>query len=298
MSTSAAASRYDPETIKRERPISDVVMSCGIQVHPSGPHTYKALCPFHTDRRPSLLLDERDNHYHCFACRAHGDTIDFVMARLGVSFAEACARLAGPAVSPRDSSAQSLDAVPGAVGARASSEGDGKRRPGERRWDRLDLEEQMVMNTAQAVYKHLLWRTPNALEYLRRRSIPDWVIRECGLGYADGRTLETYLRRRHGLGTAQRLGLLKRPTRGTSSPHLRELLSGRVVVPELRGGQCIWMIGRALSDSPHVPRYLALPGERPVLGLERAAGREEAYLCEGVIDWLTAVAWKLPAFST
>ncbi len=280
MSVSAAAGRYDPEAIKRERPISDVVMSCGIQVHPSGPHTYKALCPFHPDRHPSLLLDERDNHYHCFACRAHGDTIDFVVARLGVSFAEACEHLARLAVPAPDSSARRLAALPATARTRSSSEGDGKHRPGERRWDRLDLEEQMLMNTAQAVYKHLLWRTPKALEYLRWRGIPDWVTRECGLGYADGRTLETYLRRRHGLGTAQRLGLLRRASREGNSPHLRELLSGRVVVPELRGGQCIWMIGRALSDSPRVPKYLALSGERPVLGWERAAGREEAYLCE------------------
>ncbi len=266
MSASAADSRYDPETIRRERPISDVVMSCGIQVHPAGPHTYKALCPFHPDRHPSLLLDERDNHYHCFACRAHGDAIDFVMARLGVSFTEACTHLAGSTTPTLDSSARRLTAVPAATGTRSSSEGDGKRRPGERRWDRLDLEEQMVMNAAQAVYTHLLWRTPRALEYLRGRGLPDWVIRECGLGYADGRTLEAYLRRRHGLQTARRLGLLRRPGRGARSTRLGELLSGRVVVPELRGRQCIWMIGRALSDSPRVPRYLALPGERPVLG--------------------------------
>jgi DNA primase len=45
-------------------------------------------------------------------------------------------------------------------------------------------------------------------------------------------------------------------------------------------------------------KYLALPGERPVLGLERAIGRPEVFLIEGVFDWLTAVSWHLPAFST
>ncbi len=57
------------------------------------------------------------------------------------------------------------------------------------------------------------------------------------------------------------------------------------------------MIGRLIEDSPHQPKYLALPGERPVLGWERAAGREEVFLCEGVLDYLTAVSWQLPAFS-
>ena len=36
----------------------------------------KALCPFHNDRHPSLYVT--DDHYHCFACGAHGDVIDFV----------------------------------------------------------------------------------------------------------------------------------------------------------------------------------------------------------------------------
>jgi DNA primase len=34
-----------------------------------------------------------------------------------------------------------------------------------------------------------------------------------------------------------------------------------------------------------------------VLGYERATGRPEVFLCEGVFDYLTAVAWGLPAFS-
>ena len=36
----------------------------------------KALCPFHNDRHPSLLV--ADDHYYCFACGEHGDVIDFV----------------------------------------------------------------------------------------------------------------------------------------------------------------------------------------------------------------------------
>ena len=40
------------------------------------------------------------------------------------------------------------------------------------------------------------------------------------------------------------------------------------------------------------------PGERPILGFERAAGRRDVYLCEGPFDYLTAAAWRLPAFSS
>lgn len=79
---------------------------------------------------------------------------------------------------------------------------------------------------------------------------------------------------------------------------LREPFAGRVVIPELRGGQPIWVVGRYPSDRKVHVKYLVLPGEKPVLGFERAAGRREVYLIEGVFDWLTGVSWHLPAFST
>ena len=76
-----------------------------------------------------------------------------------------------------------------------------------------------------------------------------------------------------------------------------EFFAGRILVPELRGGHCIWLIGRTLDDNPSGPKYLALPGERPVLGMERALGHRNVFLCEGVFDYLTAVGWDLPACS-
>jgi len=224
-------------------------------------------CPFHDDRRPSLLVDERDQHFHCFGCGARGDVIAFLMRSAGVDFREAVGRLeASPSWRPR----RPLAAA----------------RP-ERRWDRLTLEEQVVMNIAAAIYRDRLWQTPAALAYLRDRGLPDWLIRAAGLGYADGHSLEAYLRRRGGLRLAQELGLV--------GPRGRERLAGRVVAPELRGGQCLWLIGRALDSGDERPRFLALAGERPVLGQEHAAGRREAFVCEGVFDYLTALAWRLPA---
>ena len=150
------------------------------------------------------------------------------------------------------------------------------------------------MNNAQLVYQDALWHTPAALAYVRERGLPDWTIRQCGLGYADGHSLELLLRRHNGLRLAEQLGLL-RPASGDRG--CRELLAGRVTVPELRGGQCIWFIGRAIGAHGDSPKYIALPGERPVMGLERAAGRREAFVCEGVFDYLTAAVWRLAACS-
>jgi DNA primase len=44
-------------------------------------------------------------------------------------------------------------------------------------------------------------------------------------------------------------------------------------------------------------KYLALPGQRPILGLEYVLSHREVFVVEGVFDWLTAVEWGLPACS-
>lgn len=274
--------RDEIDALKRDFPLLEVLKAHGVELTPGGAGTFWALCPFHSETDASFFVDVRDaddEHFHCFgACGAHGDVIKFIQLRDRVPFYEACARLAG---SPRP--------LPRPAAPRTAP------RQAERRWDRLTLEEQVVMNTACAVYQHCLWRDPRALAYVRER-VPDWVIRHCALGYADGHSLEGYLRRRTGLRTAQELGLLHRPARGDVA-QLREHLAGRIVVPELRGGQAIWFIGRSLDDDTERAKYLALGGERPVLGYERAAGQREAFLAEGVFDYLTGVAWRLPVFS-
>lgn len=280
MSTTSGE-RVDVDALRAACPIASVVARYGVEFRQAGDNLV-GRCPFHADGgRPNLRVYPATNSYYCFRCAAGGDVIDFVRRRENLGFVEACQRLAENALSPHTEQ-QKITPAPA-------------RR--DRRWDRLTLEEQVVMNTACAVYQHTLWHDPRALSYLRTRGIPDWVIRECAIGFADGHSLETYLRRRSGLRIAQELGLLHRTEQKEDRGLLREFLGGRIVVPELRGGQSIWFIGRTLDAAPGSPKYLALGGERPVLGFERAAGQREAFLCEGVFDYLTAVAWKLPAFS-
>ena len=60
----------------------------GVEVN----HYGMALCPFHNDRHPSLYVT--DDHYHCFACGAHGDVIDFAAKMFGLPLYDAAQRLA------------------------------------------------------------------------------------------------------------------------------------------------------------------------------------------------------------
>ena len=59
----------------------------GIRVRRNG----MAVCPFHNDKNPSMKVDKR---FHCFACQADGDAIDFVSKLFGLPVRDAAVKLA------------------------------------------------------------------------------------------------------------------------------------------------------------------------------------------------------------
>ena len=69
----------------RDLPIEGVAERLGMQIV-----RHKALCPFHDDHHASLSFCTRRNTFRCFACGAHGGTIDLVMKRQNMGFREAC----------------------------------------------------------------------------------------------------------------------------------------------------------------------------------------------------------------
>jgi DNA primase len=122
------------------------------------------------------------------------------------------------------------------------------------------------------------------------RGLDRTTLQRCRVGYANGDELVDYLRwRRLPVQAAIRVGLLGRDG--------REFLAGRVVVPEVRGGQPVWLIGRTIQPVAEAPKYLGLPGLKPILGWETAVASPTAVLVEGVFDWLTLLQWGFPALS-
>jgi DNA primase (bacterial type) len=73
----------------RDLPVEGVAGRLGL-----GVNRHKCLCPFHDDHHASLSFSTRRNTYRCFACGAHGGTIDLVMNCLHKEFSEACRWLA------------------------------------------------------------------------------------------------------------------------------------------------------------------------------------------------------------
>ena len=77
--------RIDLNKIKQDLPMRDV---CG-QYHINVGRNGKALCPFHSDHRPSMQVYPNDGGFHCFVCGANGSVIDFIQRMENVSFGEA-----------------------------------------------------------------------------------------------------------------------------------------------------------------------------------------------------------------
>ena len=70
------------EAVKQSVTTRQAALVYGISVGRNG----MACCPFHDDRHPSMKVDRR---FHCFACQADGDVIDFTSRLFGLSSKEA-----------------------------------------------------------------------------------------------------------------------------------------------------------------------------------------------------------------
>lgn len=153
----------DPvEQTKQVKAASDIVAVVGsyIPIHAAG-KTFKAVCPFHNDTRPSLDIDPQRQRYKCWSCGAHGDVFSFVMHQEKVGFREARAILA----------------------AKAGIKLDEQQSPQDHHRTRL-LE---VMRWAQAKYAYQLLEDDNgadARKYLGERKLAGKTIRDFGLGFA------------------------------------------------------------------------------------------------------------------
>jgi DNA primase len=66
----------------------------------------EALCPFHSDSKPSLKVNDAKGMYKCFACGASGNAISFVMNLKNLEYVEAlkeiCSILGLPFEDPKD----------------------------------------------------------------------------------------------------------------------------------------------------------------------------------------------------
>ena len=264
--------RIDTDALKRNRPIADVVASYGIELRSSG-RSLVGRCPFHTDGgRPNLYVYPTTDSFYCYRCGVGGDAITFVERIEGTDFHGAITRLRGP--DPLIPVGRSAKPRPHRTTIRTS------------RWT---SEEWSCLAAAVELYHNRLLTDSSAMAYVQRRGLERETVEQCRVGYAAGDELSSYLRWRGvPIRAALRIGLLRRGG--------DEVMAGRIVVPEIRGGRPVWLIGRELEDGDG-PKYLGLPGPKRLLGWGSVSFEGAVVVVEGVFDWLTLRQWSMPSLA-
>jgi len=236
--------RFDVAALRRAHPIETVVASSGVELTRRG-QGFMGCCPFHEDSTASLSVGGVPDRFHCFACDAGGDVIEYVARFTGLSFVDA-ARALGSGTVFRGVQPASLGQVPRPA------------RPA------------VLTTTAERAHaiNHLAWEfftTPAnvsvAESYLRdARGIDVGALCAAGggepvVGFArtDWRALTRHLLRRGVTDTELlELDLAQRSRNGD----LVDTYRGRLIVPVLRAGGLIdGFIGRDTTGDPRAPKY-------------------------------------------
>jgi DNA primase len=238
---------------------------------------YKGLCPFHSEKTPSFMVNEEKQIFHCFGCGAGGDVFTFLMKVGNFSFPQAVEELAkryGVRLPPRELS------------------------PAKKK--EMDKREILFkINQMASEYFHdLLSRRQEGEEgrrYLSQRGMSEEIIKEHRLGYSlerwDG--LAHHLQEKKvSLELARELGLI--------FPKKREgwydAFRGRILFPIFDLHQRVVGFGGRLIKEGE-PKYLNSPesslyhkGEI-LYGLQVAKGyipkKDCVIIVEGYFDLLT-----------
>lgn len=121
---------------------------------------YTGLCPFHNEKTPSFTVYPDTQSFYCFGCGTGGDVITFIKLRENLEYIEAVRLLAARA------------------GMMMPQDDDGKENPRKRILEANRLAARFFFGSLNSdAGRH-------ARGYLRRRGLPDAVIKKFGLGYA------------------------------------------------------------------------------------------------------------------
>jgi DNA primase len=207
---------------------------------------YKGLCPFHSEKTPSFMVNEEKQIFHCFGCGEGGDVFTFLMKAGHFSFPEAMEELAkryGIKLPAREPT------------------------PAQKR-EMAKRENLFQINQIASEYFHdLLTQRREGGEgrtYLSNRAINQEVIEEHALGYSTDRWdgLVRHLQEKKvSLELAWELGLIfpkKRGGRNDSISSWYDAFRGRILFPIFDLHQrIVGFGGRTLKEGE--PKYLNSP---------------------------------------
>lgn len=240
---------------------------------------YWGLCPFHTEKTPSLSVDPDKNLFYCFGCHKGGTMFTFLMEVEHIPFVDAAEKLAQRAGIQITSANRDPEAE---RGKRALS----------------DLYSRISSTFHYLLTEHEMGKAAKA--YLTERGFGEDSVERFQLGYApeDRRWLYRFLRQKHYSDEfLASSGLFSRKYKDIS------IFSGRLIFPiRSPGGDVVAFGGRNISGGE--PKYINSPEtelyqkRRVLFGLNRAVKgiqqNRRVLVVEGYFDVLAFFEAGLP----
>ncbi|MBL7150644.1 DNA primase [Candidatus Microgenomates bacterium] len=210
--------------------------------------SFRALCPFHSETKPSFFVSPELQIFKCFGCGVSGNVFNFLMEIEGMAFGEALRFLAKKA------------------GVRLK-----QYRPTGKEKEREFLFE--INHLASEFYHYLLTKHragKKALRYTKiKRKISDQSIEKFKLGYApnmwDGLIQFLVGKKGYKVEDLERAGLvIRRRDAGSKSIGYYDRFRNRLIFPlfDHQGNVC-GFAGRVIEKKEDVPKYINTP-ETPV----------------------------------
>lgn len=226
----AYISNEEINEIRSRANIVDII-SGYLQVSSKGKN-YVALCPFHNDHSPSLIISPEKQIFNCFTCRTGGNVFSFVMKYENVSFAEA------------------VSIVAKKVGFNLKNDVFVK---SENKYSK----DHEIYEYAMKYYLNNINTTDGskAREYLLKRGINETIIKEFKLGYS-GSSKDTFYKLATNKGwdieTLNKLGLINKV-----NENVYDTFINRIVIPiENLKGEVVGFTGRIFNGEDNTAKYL------------------------------------------
>lgn len=253
-------SKNSIENLKNIVDIADVVGSY-IPLKKSGAN-FVCVCPFHNDKHPSMSISPSKGIYHCFSCKAGGDAIKFVMEYEKLGYVEAIEKLAS---------------IYNVALEYTSSKNESK----------IDKK---ILENLNLHYKTLLYKNPEALNYLKHRSITDSIIEKWELGWAASSQNTLNLLQNEGIEPKEALevGAIKENENGYYASFIN-----RITFPIYNHlGRLVGFGGRTISDNPakyiNSPQSQIFDKSKIFYGYDKAKSEiyrsQSMVICEGYMD--------------
>lgn len=221
------------EEINAIRDQADIVdiISNYLSLKPKG-RNYVAVCPFHDDHSPSLVVSKERQMFNCFTCRTGGNVFTFVMKYENVGFIEAIKIVA-------DKIGYNLN-----IGNLSDFTSQNK-------------EDYEIMDFAQKYYLNNIFTKDGiaARKYLEKRGIDEAIIKEFNIGVAlDSKdTLYKLLtNKKYSLDKLVNLGLANK-----FDANVFDTFSKRIMIPiENLKGQVVGFTGRIYNGEVDTAKYM------------------------------------------